>query len=96
MWLYALPGLANCWMSLIKATSLLSLLQILDIVALAQRLGAANFSSAAGIVHPDWRWQYYAVLLAFYLILTFISEKIFAALTRRASRGVTMTEAALA
>lgn len=88
MWLYALPGLANCWMSLIKATSLLSLLQILDIVALAQRLGAANFSSAAGVIHGDWRWQYYAVLLLFYLALTFVSEKIFTALTRSASRGM--------
>ncbi|RYE71471.1 MAG: ABC transporter permease subunit, partial [Hyphomicrobiales bacterium] len=32
MWIYALPGLSNCWLLLIKATSLLSLLQITDIV----------------------------------------------------------------
>ncbi|MEQ1771550.1 MAG: ABC transporter permease subunit, partial [Devosia sp.] len=88
MWIYALPGLANVWMTLIKATSLLSLLQILDIVALAQRLGAANYSAVAGLVHGDWRWAYYLALLVFYIALTFVSEKIFAVLSRWAGRGV--------
>lgn len=88
MWIYALPGLSNVWLLLIKATSLLSLLQIIDIVSWAQRLGAANFSRAAGLVHPDWRWQYYLVLLVFYILVTFVSEKAFAALTRRARRGM--------
>ena len=49
---------------------------------------AANFSRAAGLVHPDWRWQYYLVLLIFYIIVTFISEKVFAAVTRRVRRGM--------
>ena len=88
MWIYALPGLSNVWMSLIKATSLLSLLQIMDFVSWAQRLGAANFSSVAGLVHEDWRWRYYLVLLVFYIALTFVSEKAFAALARRVGRGV--------
>lgn len=88
MWTYALPGLSNCWMTLLKATSLLSLLQILDPVALAQRLGAANFSKLAGLVHDDWRWPYYLALLFLYIALTFVSEKIFAALTRWANRGL--------
>ncbi|WP_207633113.1 ABC transporter permease subunit [Devosia aurantiaca] len=43
MWVYALPGLSNVWMLLVKATSLLSLLQIADIVLWADRLGAPNF-----------------------------------------------------
>jgi polar amino acid transport system permease protein len=88
MWIYALPGLSNCWMTLLKATSLLSLLQILDPVALAQRLGAANFSKLAGLTHDDWRWGYYLALLIFYIALTFISERAFAALTRWAGRGI--------
>ncbi|HWA18829.1 MAG TPA: ABC transporter permease subunit [Devosia sp.] len=92
MWIYALPGLSNCWMTLLKATSLLSLLQILDPVALAHRLGAANFSSLAGLVHGDWRAGYYLALLAFYLLLTFVSERVFAALSRWAARGVTVPE----
>ena len=93
MWVYALPGLSNVWLLLIKATSLLSLLQILDIVLWADRLGAPNFTRSAGLVHPDWRWGYYLVLLVFYILLTFISEKVFSALTRRASRGMAIAGA---
>lgn len=88
MWAYALPGLSNVWMLLIKATSLLSLLQIADIVLWADRLGSPNFTRSAGLVHPDWRWGYYLVLLIFYILLTFLSEKLFAALQRWASRGM--------
>lgn len=88
MWAYALPGLSNVWMLLIKATSLLSLLQISDIVLWADRLGSPNFTRSAGLVHPDWRWGYYLVLLIFYILLTFLSEKLFAALQRWASRGM--------
>ncbi|MEO6014016.1 MAG: ABC transporter permease subunit [Devosia sp.] len=88
MWIYALPGLSNVWMSLIKATSLLSLLQIADFVTWARRLGAANFSAVSGLVHEDWRWRYYFVLLVFYILVTFVSEKLFATLIRRAAHGV--------
>jgi polar amino acid transport system permease protein len=88
MWVYALPGLSNVWMSLLKATSLLSLLQITDFVTWAQRLGAANMSRAAGLVHDDWRWRYYLVLLLFYILLTFVSEKIFVAISARVRRGM--------
>ncbi|MDB5542084.1 MAG: transporter permease [Devosia sp.] len=94
MWAYALPGLSNVWMLIIKATSLLSLLQIADIVLWADRLGAPNFTRSAGLVHPDWRWVYYLVLLLFYILVTFISEKAFAALSRRASRGMAVASSA--
>lgn len=93
MWAYALPGLSNIWMLLIKATSLLSLLQISDIVLWADRLGSPNFTRSAGLVHPDWRWGYYLVLLVFYILLTFLSEKLFAVLQRWASRGMATTGA---
>jgi polar amino acid transport system permease protein len=92
MWIYALPGLSNLWMLLIKSTSLLSLLQIVDIVARANSLGAPNFTRAAGLVHGDWRWMYYLVLLLFYIALTFVSEKLFAALIRWAGRGMIRAE----
>jgi polar amino acid transport system permease protein len=88
MWVYALPGLSNVWLLLIKATSLLSLLQIVDFVTWAERLGAANYSRVAGLVHDDWRWRYYLVLLLFYIVLTFLSEKAFAAIDRRVRRGM--------
>lgn len=92
MWVYALPGLSNCWLLLIKATSLLSLLQITDIVRGANLLGAPNFSRTAGVIHGDWRWGYYLVLVLFYILVTYLSEKAFAAITRWASRGMPMAE----
>ena len=93
MWIYALPGLSNVWLLLIKATALLSLLQIADIVLWADRLGAPNYVRTAGLVHPDWRWAYYAVLLVFYILLTFVSERGFAALTRWAGKGMVLGSA---
>ena len=88
MWVYALPGLSNVWMLIVKATSLLSLLQIADIVLWADRLGAPNFLPSVGLVHEDWRWRYYLVLFVFYILVTWLSEKGFAAITRRAGRGI--------
>ncbi len=88
MWIYALPGLSNVWMLLLKATSLLSLLQIADIVLWAGRLGAANYIPRVGLVHPDWRWKYYLVLFLFFILLTMLSERFFAILQTRASRGM--------
>jgi polar amino acid transport system permease protein len=88
MWVYALPGLSNVWMLLFKATSLLSLLQIADIVLWADRLGAPNFIARVGLVHGDWRWRYYLVLFIFYILVTWLSEKFFKMLMRRAGRGI--------
>ncbi len=90
MWVYALPGLSNVWMLLLKATSLLSLLQIADIVLWAGRLGAANYLPRVGMVHPDWRWKYFLVLFVFYIVMTMLSERFFAALQARASRGMSL------
>jgi polar amino acid transport system permease protein len=90
MWVYALPGLSNVWMLLLKATSLLSLLQIADIVQWAGRLGAANYLPRVGMVHPDWRWKYYLVLFVFFIVMTMLSERFFAALQARASRGMSL------
>src|SRR5215217_1212375 len=88
MWVYALPGLSNVWMLIIKATSLLSLLQIADIVLWADRLGAPNFLPTVGLVHDDWRWRYYLVLFLFYILVTLLSEKVFGALMARMGKGI--------
>lgn len=88
MWIYALPGLSNVWMLVLKATSLLSLLQIADIVLWANRLGAPNFLKTVGLVHDDWRWRYYLALFMFYIIVTLLSEKVFSALIRWAGHGM--------
>jgi len=89
MWVYALPGLSNVWMLILKATSYLSLLQIADIVLWAGRLGASNYNPMVGLIHPDWRWKYYLVLFLFFIFLTWISELFFEKLQAKASRGMT-------
>ena len=86
MWIYALPGLSNLWMILVKATPLLFLLGIEDIVYWARELGGAK-TSAFTYPHPDWRLPYFLALLAFYLALTRVSEITLGRLTRRLSHG---------
>ena len=86
MWVYALPGLSNLWMILIKATPLLFLLGVEDIVYWARELGATK-SAIYAFPHPDWRIYYFLVLLVFYLAMTSISERVLTRLTARLSRG---------
>lgn len=86
MWVYALPGLSNLWMILIKATPLLFLLGVEDVVYWARELGGSK-TSAYTYPHPDWRIWYFTALLVFYLAMTKLSEIGFARLTRRLSRG---------
>jgi len=86
MWVYALPGLSNLWMILIKATPLLFLLGVKDIVFWAKELGGAKTSIYA-YPHPDWRLYYFLALLVFYLGLTKLSEVVLGRLTRRLSHG---------
>jgi polar amino acid transport system permease protein len=86
MWVYALPGLSNLWMILVKATPLLFLLGVEDIVYWARELGGAKTTIFA-YPHPDWRLYYFLALLVFYLLLTKVSEVVLARLTRRLSHG---------
>ncbi len=86
MWLYALPGLSNLWMILIKATPLLFLLGVEDIVYWARELGGSK-TSAYSYPHPDWRLWYFLALLVFYLSLTRLSEIVLGRLTKRLSHG---------
>ncbi|PIV75455.1 MAG: ABC transporter permease [Rhodobacteraceae bacterium CG17_big_fil_post_rev_8_21_14_2_50_65_11] len=86
MWIYALPGLSNLWMILIKATPLLFLLGVEDIVYWARELGGSR-TSQYSYPHPDWRMWYFLALLAVYLGFTRVSEIALARLTRRLSHG---------
>jgi polar amino acid transport system permease protein len=86
MWVYALPGLSNLWMILTKATPLLFLLGIQDVVYWARELGGAKTSLFA-YPHPDWRVWYFLGVLCFYLTLTWGSQKVFDRLMLRLSRG---------
>ena len=86
MWVFALPGLSNLWVILIKATPLLFLLGVQDIVYWARELGGSKTSSYA-YPHPDWRLWYFLGLLVFYLAMTHFSEVALGRLTARLSRG---------
>ncbi len=86
MWIFALPGLSNLWMILVKATPLLFLLGVEDIVYWARELGGLK-TSIYDYPHPDWRLWYFVGLLVFYLSLTKVSEIILARLTIRLSHG---------
>jgi polar amino acid transport system permease protein len=86
MWVYALPGLSNLWMILIKATPLLFLLGVRDIVYWARELGGAKTSQYA-YPHPDWRLWYFLGLLVFYLLMTKVSEIVLGRISNRLSKG---------
>jgi len=87
MWVYALPGLSNIWMILIKATPLLFLLGVEDIVYWARELGASKSARFFDYPHGDWRLWYFLGLLVFYLAFTRVSEVVLARLTKRLSHG---------
>jgi len=75
---YALPGLGNVWMVLVKATALVSVIQLQEMMFWAKRAGEATrepftFLLMAGVA---------------YLLLTFVSERVLAVLEKRSSRGV--------
>ena len=86
MWIYAIPGLSNLWMILIKATPLLFLLGVEDIVYWARELGGSKTSMYA-YPHPDWRVYYFAGLLVFYLLMTWVSSKVLKRLQIKLSKG---------
>ncbi|SFE55744.1 ABC transporter permease [Roseivivax sediminis] len=87
MWVYALPGLSNLWMVLIKATPLLFLLGVEDIVYWARELGGTKTPQFTSYPHGDWRMWYFLGLLVFYLAFTRVSEVVLARVTARLTRG---------
>jgi polar amino acid transport system permease protein len=87
MWLYALPGLSNLWMILIKATPLLFLLGVEDIVFWARELGGTKLPRFTEYPHGDWRIWYFLGLLVFYLGFTKLSEIVLARLTEKLAHG---------
>ncbi|MEX0316918.1 MAG: ABC transporter permease [Ruegeria sp.] len=91
MWVYALPGLSNLWMVLIKATPLLFLLGIEDIVYWARELGGTKTSQFTSYPHGDWRMWYFLFLLVFYLAMTKVSEIGLERLMQRLSHGQATT-----
>ena len=91
MWVYALPGLSNLWMVLIKATPLLFLLGVEDIVYWARELGGSKTPRFTDYPHGDWRIWYFLALLVFYLAFTRISEIVLERIMQRLSHGQATT-----
>ena len=87
MWVYALPGLSNLWMVLIKATPLLFLLGVEDIVYWARELGGIKTPQFTDYPHGDWRMWYFFFLLVFYLCFTKVSEVVLEKIMARLTRG---------
>jgi polar amino acid transport system permease protein len=86
MWVFALPGLSNLWMILIKATPLLFLLGVEDIVYWARELGGSK-TDVFTYPHPDWRLYYFLALLVFYLAFTRVSELVLDRLMLKLTHG---------
>ncbi len=78
VWRFALPGLGNLWINLIKDTALVS------IIALDDLMRAANV--AVGVTKQPF--TFYLVICLMYWVLCLISETLIGKLERRANRGV--------
>jgi polar amino acid transport system permease protein len=87
MWVFALPGLSNLWMVLTKATPLLFLLGVKDIVYWARELGGTKTPQFTDYPHGDWRMWYFFGLLVFYLLFTRVSELALDRIMARLTRG---------
>ena len=78
MWRYALPGLGNVWMVLIKATALISVIQLPELMR--------NADIAARATHSPFTWYFAASLI--YLGITIASMLIQQRAETWATKGV--------
>lgn len=83
MWRFALPGVGNVWMVLIKATALVSVVGLQDILFWAGRAGQS-------LREP---FKFYLAAAVAFLLITFVSERILAIAEARSQRGVRKAEA---
>lgn len=78
MWRFAIPGLGNVWMVLIKATALISVIQLPELMR--------NADVAARAIHKPFTCYFMASLL--YLMITILSLVFQQWAEKRANRGV--------
>lgn len=77
MWRYALPGLGNNWISLIKDTSLISIVGLEELMRISTMATQVNGEP----------FRFYFIAAIVYLLLTMLNTSIVDALERRAARG---------
>ena len=78
MWRFALPGLGNVWMVLIKATALISVIELHELMRAAE-------VAAQSTRMP---FTFYLFAAFFYLALTIVSMLLQSRLEARANRGI--------
>ncbi|TVQ57038.1 MAG: ABC transporter permease subunit [Rhodobacteraceae bacterium] len=74
---FALPGYANVWQVLVKATAVVSVIGLADIVGLAMRIGRRERDP----------FTFLLVVMAAYLLITSVSGWAFSRAERRLARG---------
>lgn len=74
---HALPGYANIWLVLIKATAIVSIIGLQDVVGIADKAGKS-------LREP---FTFFLAVMAVFLVLTSLSGLLFKALERRVNRG---------
>jgi histidine transport system permease protein len=75
---FALPGVGNNWMVLIKSTALVSIIGLSDVVRAAQDAGKSSYRL----------FFFLLVAAAIYLLFTTLSNIVLSALERRFATGV--------
>ncbi|HZJ98068.1 MAG TPA: ABC transporter permease subunit [Oligella sp.] len=75
---YALPGVRNNWLVLTKSTALVSIIGLDDMTRVAQQAGSAT----------QYSFAFNLVSAFLYLLITYISLKVFVYLEKRYQRGV--------
>jgi histidine transport system permease protein len=75
---YALPGLANNWQVILKATALVYLIGLTDVIKAAQNAGEATFRT----------FFFFAIAGLVYLVLTTLSNGVLMLLERKYAVGV--------
>src|SRR6516225_1411824 len=84
---FALPGISNNWQVILKATALVSIIGLHEVVKAAQ--DAITGTSAKGAYHALF---FISVVGVIYLLLTTVSNLLFMALEKRYSLGVRQSE----
>jgi His/Glu/Gln/Arg/opine family amino acid ABC transporter permease subunit len=78
IWRFALPGLGNVWLVLLKDTALISIVNLAELMR--------KSAIAAGVTRKPF--TFYATAAAIYLGFTILSMLVIGTLERRANRGI--------
>ena len=78
LWRFALPGLGNLWINMLKDTALVSVIALNDLMRMTK--------VAVGVTKQPF--TFYLVALLLYWLLCLISEFILARMERHANRGI--------